>query len=481
MRLARKITLPIMLAGVGTLAVSAWVQAKGDFKLHEEDTQSDQAVVAQVLAKAVLREAQGPGRVPDDVVNDANENQNRVLFLWLDDAEFPSRGSLSQEHIDALHRGETLFLVDTQHWNSAATFVPLRLPDGRFGAIWVQEPLTAANDAMRRILISNITNALVLALLWLALSLAMGTVLVGRPMQRLRTRLRQIVEGDLTSKLELNEADEFIEVSTDVNRMVHELDVSRTKLLEETTERLRTQEALRHADRLNTVGKLASGIAHELGTPLNVVAARARMIATGEIAGEQAQHSARIVMQQSETMTRIIRQLLDFARRTTPTKTHESLNELVGSTTVMIAPLAEKTGCRFEVAPSEPVALECDRGQLQQLLTNLLMNAVHAMPRGGVVQVAISRQVKAPPPDMGGHAAPHACIQVHDEGTGIAPELLTRIFEPFFTTKDVGEGTGLGLSVSWGIARDHGGWISVDSKVGHGSTFSVYLPLEKSA
>jgi len=107
------------------------------------------------------------------------------------------------------------------------------------------------------------------------------------------------------------------------------------------------------------------------------------------------------------------------------------------------------------------------------------MNGIHALKAQGVVRVLLDRAPGAPPADVAGPAGEFARIRVHDDGHGIAPQDLARIFEPFFTTKDVGEGTGLGLAVSWGIVREHGGWIEVDSEIGRGTTFSVYVPFAK--
>jgi signal transduction histidine kinase len=125
------------------------------------------------------------------------------------------------------------------------------------------------------------------------------------------------------------------------------------------------------------------------------------------------------------------------------------------------------------------VSLPVDSSELQQVVTNLVVNAVHAMTKPGVVRLRLAEERASPPVnDASTDLAARAClvIDVNDEGKGIPQEILPRIFEPFFTTKDVGEGTGLGLAVSYGIVREHGGWITVDSKVDRGSTFRVFLP-----
>ncbi|HEY0710873.1 MAG TPA: ATP-binding protein, partial [Polyangia bacterium] len=130
----------------------------------------------------------------------------------------------------------------------------------------------------------------------------------------------------------------------------------------------------------------------------------------------------------------------------------------------------------FEPSPS--IEADVDVGLLQQALTNLVANGIQAMPKGGHLRVRLFRRRITPPPELGGTEAEFASFEVCDEGVGIPADAMSRIFEPFFTTKGVGEGTGLGLSVAYGIARDHGGWIAVTTEEGRGSCFSLFVPIE---
>jgi signal transduction histidine kinase len=235
---------------------------------------------------------------------------------------------------------------------------------------------------------------------------------------------------------------------------------------------------LRHADRLRAVGQLASGIAHELGTPLNVVSGRARLIA--ETAGESAESvtHARIICEQAERMATIIRQLLDFARRRGPELGVGDLREVLRRSGDMLSPLAEKRGVAFSLLPGEgPTIVRMDANQVQQAVINLAVNGIQATPQGGAVRIELGRQQARP---EGGELGEYAAIAVEDRGPGIPGSDLRRVFEPFYTTKEVGDGTGLGLSVAYGIAQEHGGWISVHSQTGQGSRFTLFLPLADS-
>jgi signal transduction histidine kinase len=236
-------------------------------------------------------------------------------------------------------------------------------------------------------------------------------------------------------------------------------------------------EQLRHADRLTTVGKLASGIAHELGTPLNVVSGRARLIQNGEVEGSEAVDSARIVVEQAERMTALIKQLLDFARPRALSKVPVNVTGLAARVAELVATISRKANVTVEIVSSDQdLRVEADEGQLHQVLTNLVVNAIQAMPAGGTVRVEARLVDQVPPPYVGGELQSWLAVEVCDAGVGMDDATRKRIFEPFFTTKPVGEGTGLGLSVTWGIVREHGGWIDVASTLSKGSTFTVYLP-----
>jgi len=177
-----------------------------------------------------------------------------------------------------------------------------------------------------------------------------------------------------------------------------------------------------------------------------------------------------------ERMSRIIRQLLQFARPPTPRPTRVDLRALAEHTAELLAPIARKHRAEVSVAPvPEQVFADADRDQLQQVLMNLMVNGIQSMPEGGALSVRVEAvRARPPAPDEG--EGDYVCVKVIDRGTGISPEDLPHIFDPFFTTKDVAAGTGLGLSISYGIVREHGGWIEVKSEPGEGSCFSVYLP-----
>lgn len=237
-------------------------------------------------------------------------------------------------------------------------------------------------------------------------------------------------------------------------------------LAERTSAHVATVDQLRHRDRLALVGQIASGLAHELGTPLNVIAGRTRLMAEVEPPSEQLAAHIRSVLEQTERMTNIIRQLLDFARRRGPDRGRVDLHELCRRVLELLRPLAIKRSVLLTLLPASGECMaSVDYNQLQQAVSNLVMNAMQAMPSGGEVKFSVRTE-----------GSDRLILAAQDTGIGIAPEHLARIFEPFFTTQGAGEGTGLGLSITEGIVRDHGGKIEVTSDLGRGSCFTLYLP-----
>lgn len=249
----------------------------------------------------------------------------------------------------------------------------------------------------------------------------------------------------------------------------------RKRIADEIKRRNEAIDQLRHSDRLTTVGKLAAGIAHEIGTPLNVISGHAQMIASGELSPGDVQNSARIMRSQVDRITGVVRQLLDFSRRGGREPRTLELGRLIDDTIALFAPVAKKRGVRI-VRSGGALQATVNRSEIQQVLANLIANAMHAMPEGGAIEIEVNSVDSVDPnqPQLG--AREYARLSVRDQGTGIDASVLPYIFDPFFTTKDAGEGTGLGLSVSYGIVKDHGGWISVDTTPGEGTSFHVFIP-----
>lgn len=228
----------------------------------------------------------------------------------------------------------------------------------------------------------------------------------------------------------------------------------------------RTQTQLIQSAKMAAIGELAAGVAHELNNPLTVVLGLAELLLR-DTAPDDAMHKDLTTIVAQAIRTRdIVRGLLDFARHTEFRMAKDDVNEVIDETLALFRQHMESSGIDVQVhyATDLPFLL-LDAGRMKQVFLNLITNATHAMPRGGTLTVTSKR--------VGDEVA----VRVADTGEGISAEHLSRIFDPFFTTKPVGQGTGLGLSVSQSIVQDHGGRIEVASRPGEGSTFTVWLPI----
>ena len=232
-------------------------------------------------------------------------------------------------------------------------------------------------------------------------------------------------------------------------------------------EKARLQRQLRHADRLATIGQLAAGVAHELNEPLGGILGFAQLARKSPGLPAQADQDLEKIVNASLHAREIVRKLLIFARQMPAVKAKADLNRVVTEGLYLVEARCATEGIRLvrdlDAALSEVVA---DPGQLQQVLMNLVVNGIQAMPGGGLLTIRTRNR-------PGG-----VVLSVEDTGAGIDEETLKEIFDPFFTMKEVGQGTGLGLSVVHGIVTSHGGTIRVESEPGHGSRFDVDLPLE---
>ncbi len=485
MTLTRRLTLALTLIGCAVLMASALLETWLDLQRAKDESQEEHKLLGRVLNGAVARAARFEGTEQALFhLDEANRYQQRVhvRWVWLD-APLGSSFTplLPADSLEPVREGHELFIeLDTPGAPTFVSYSPLAL-EGRHGAIELTGTLGARQEYLQRsaMLVAGSTAAL--ALLFFLATTAIGRQLVGKPVAALSQFAERVGKGDLDARVDLDRPEELKRLAAVLNEMVASLQRARAELVGGSQQRLKMLEQLRHSERLNTVGKLAAGVAHELGTPLAVISLQAKSIAKGEEDLAQSRAGAQLIAQQTETMTRIIRQLLDFARRKTPERQQQPLEPIVTTSVEVLRPVAQQKQVELVFRASGAHVVEADATQLQQVIANLVLNAVQATARGGRVTLEVMATEATPPPDLGGEQGRWLQLTVTDTGSGIAPEDLARVFEPFFTTKEVGEGTGLGLSVSWGLVRDHGGWMTASSEPGKGATFCVFLPVGASS
>ncbi len=360
--------------------------------------------------------------------------------------------------------------------------VPVKY-DGRvWGAVVLTYSLASVEELRRQgrtVMLWFVPAAIVL--LTLLLDLATRR-LIHRPIAAIHRTMQRVKAGQLEARAPVARTDEIGAVAVGLNDMLSEMEgfnVALRERVDEATAELRAKneelvetyqrlftlrEALARADQLAAVGHMAASVAHQVGTPLNLISGYVQMIREEVGRDSRVTRRLEIVEEQITKVTAIVRTLLDHARRPTP-RAPTDLAQIVRRVVDMARPKADAVSVRLEQSLSDVPPVMADAVQLELALVNLVANSLDAMPGGGLTSITVAQT-----PDG------NVRIQIADTGSGIAPDLLPRIFEPWVTTKAAGRGTGLGLSITRDVVVSLGGTITVKSEVGAGSTFTVELP-----
>ena len=312
---------------------------------------------------------------------------------------------------------------------------------------------------------------------------------VYRPLGDLKDGSDRLAKGDLEHPIPVRSDDELGQLAESFNSMTKALRRSRVELedwgrtlenkVEKATHDLQIAQAeTARGEKLASVGLLAAGIAHELNNPLTGILTFSHLVRKQFPDDSPEAEDLDLVIQETKRCAQIIRRLLDFAREKTPEKKFVDLNRLIEDTTHLIGQSAQVADIEIILDLDENLpAIWVDEDLIKQVIMNMLVNAQHAIEGGGRIAVETSVWSDLYSADVSDTSTPMAKISISDTGRGISEENLQRVFDPFFTTKDVGKGTGLGLSVSHGTIKAHGGTVEVDSTLGEGTVFRIYLPL----
>jgi two-component system NtrC family sensor kinase len=317
----------------------------------------------------------------------------------------------------------------------------------------------------------------VLVVLLLSFFITTGII---RPLREMVAATRKIADGDLSLELSSTSKDEIGQLAESFNHMLVRLKQARRELedygrvleekVEERTRQLRRIQAqLMRSEKLASLGRLASGVAHEINSPLTGILTFSHLLMRKLKDNPDLQKELELIVRETTRVSTIVRGLLDFARESKPQKRPCNINDLILHTLSLVERQAVFQNIRMakNLDSQVPIIL-LDANQIQQVFMNILLNAADAMPHGGTLTIASHH----PPKDS------FIQVKFSDTGCGIPEENLDRIFDPFFTTKADKKGTGLGLAVSYGIIDRHRGRVEVQSEVGRGTTFTIYLPLE---
>jgi len=304
------------------------------------------------------------------------------------------------------------------------------------------------------------------------LAIGLGYILADRimnPVHRLIRASKQVSEGNLSPDIGPLSKDEIGVLQNTFKDMVVSLEERDRR------RRAESENRLLQSEKQASVGRLAAGVAHEINNPLTGVLTYTHMLPRRKDLADDIRSDLETIAQSTERVRKIVKGLLDFSRQTKLDREPTEVNRLVRSAISLMENQALVKGVDIKFNPAENLPmLTLDRDQLQSVLLNIIINALDATDPDGDITVSTGISLSA---SDGGKKGVE--IAIADTGCGIPPENLDKLFDPFFTTKEVGQGTGLGLAVSFGIVQRHGGTIRVQSEVGRGSTFSIWLPVEE--
>jgi signal transduction histidine kinase len=311
-------------------------------------------------------------------------------------------------------------------------------------------------------------GALLLALLGLVAWFALRR-LVFRPVADLMVGIERVGAGEPRAMVPVRSGDELGHVAAAFNRMTERLEEARQRAESETDRSLELMRRLRQTESLAIAGKLCSSIAHEVGTPLNIIAGRAELMQHALPKDSPLRQDLDVIITQIDRISRMIRAALDPFRQREPERVAVAPASVAEALRPLLQHFARTRGVTLGMSlPGELPPVLVDPGHLQQVLINLLTNAIEATPTGGRVVVT-----GAPCADDG---RPGVALEVRDTGSGIPEDVLPRIFDPFFSTKPAREGAGLGLAICRDLVRSNGSDIQVASTPGQGTTFTVWMP-----
>jgi signal transduction histidine kinase len=493
MSIRLRFTIALTLLGLllfGGYAVVAYTSEVDD--LHNA-TAREILTLGRSLATSLGNALRDRQRADIDEALHALESLEPRIFVHVHDVDAHeiahSKGEVIDDTIEAFARraatsaSETVELGDTRIIYAA----PLTSDTGGvIGAIVVAR----ATDDLEADLLRTRWRLIAVVVAFVAVTMIggvlLGTAYVTRPLAILLDGMAHVRDGDFKSRVPLARHDEIGALVDEFNAMVTTLGDARQQIEQATEARLRLERGLQGIDKMITIGQLSAGLAHEIGSPLQVLSGRGSAL-LARSSDPETRRQAEILVEQTARITRIVDQLLSLGRRRPAVIAPCDLAKPVKTVLELLDGEARRSGVALELQlDGADHVIDADEDQLQQIVLNLVKNALAATPRGGRISVrveTVSETMNEPVSDrfaaVPGATAPRrdrptVRLVVGDTGPGIPPEMQTNLFEPFFTTRASEGGTGLGLAVVRAIVTEHGGTITVSS--GHGAEFIVSFP-----
>jgi two-component system NtrC family sensor kinase len=474
-RIGTRLTIVLLLCVMPVLAAyTYWSVEQSDVYLNE--LKQSARAVSSGLAPAVSDElvAQEWDKI-DDAFRRMNAAGTRSALLRKDGTLWRSNPDFPVELVDAARmqlaqRQTAEFEPSAGARNWFCELVPLKGQGGDVIGylLEVQDWTKVARDSRAHSIAALLVALLLMGIVATVIPLTVNRY-VSRPMADLSAKVTKFSANDSDQAA----GSEVDLLSEEFNKLDHQLNQARSDLEDRHRHELELERDLQRADRLATIGALAAGLAHEIGTPMGVIRVRAESLQQDETTSADSRVKLGIIVRQIDRVARIVRMLLDYARKSESHKAVCDLRTIAERALTLLEPEAARRSVRTIARLGEnPLMVNCDADQLEQVFVNMIMNAFDAMNRGGGTLRVTANSEK----HSGGS---RAMLAFEDTGVGVAPENEARLFAPFFTTKEPGKGTGMGLAVSQSIVREHGGEITFSS-VSSGSRFVVAIPMASS-
>lgn len=463
--------------GLGVISVR-------DERSHLMDEVRGQArILAQLLAKTfkyyhIEGNPQRIGELIHTVIPHGEEGNNLLINMY------DQRGQLMEfsfehginERISRQRNRSTTVVAETreqlitegsQQYFSVAS--PILSSTGHLqGTVEVLISLSQINENLAALVRKFVVFMLVTASLLGILIYLITRWSILLPMARLKEASEKLGHGDLGLRIEKSGVTEIDHVIEEFNRMAYNIEQQNNTREQLFTEKINLEKSLRHTDKLASIGQLTSGLAHEIGTPLNVISGRAEQLLNTLQEEQPGAKALKIIIRQSERITKTMQQLLAFSRKPAAHFHEVSLEKTITEAFSLCQMKQRRTDPQIKlVLDLEDEIIFGDEDSLRQLFVNLMLNSFHVLGDGGTIVVhsfvSLENDEKI-------------TISYKDDGPGIPLDNKERIFDPFFTTKDVGEGTGLGLFMVTNIVQEHQGSIHLDTNVTDGTKFIITLP-----
>lgn len=295
-------------------------------------------------------------------------------------------------------------------------------------------------------------------------------------LKQLTRRIESFGDGNFNIDFAVEGNDEIAKISLAFKEMSSRLRQNIKELQSVNREKQELEERYLQSQKMEAVGRLAGGVAHDFNNILQVIFGYGELLQQSLYQDNEKQRLLEIILETAGKAARLTRQLLAFSRKQILEKKHHNLNGIISELKPMLDRLIGENIILRDDLQADLPDCNIDKGQIEQVLLNLAVNARDAMPLGGTLTFATAEAELEAPPESDQPPGRYARLTVSDTGSGIPGHLLPHIFEPFFTTKESGKGTGLGLTTVFGIIKQHGGWIDIDTRPGQGTAFKIFLP-----